>query len=111
MSNDSSIENRQELLERLSRQGSVGTDETSVVTSPGARATAWAVKVKSLSSYNVYNVRAVVIDDAGTLPVEIGAQMQAVNLAESFLEDGQLSAGTYTIMFRVGEKNAFYVPV
>ena len=85
--------------------------EVSVVTSPGARAAGWAVKIKSLSSYNVYNVRAVVIGDAGTLPVEIGAQMQAVNLAESFLQDGQLAAGTCVVMLRVGEKNVFYAPV
>ena len=111
MSNGDNIINSQEILERLSRQGSQETREISVVTSPGARAAAWAVKVKDLSSYNVYNVRVVVIGDAGSVPVEIGGQMQAVNMAESFLEDGQLSAGTYAIMFRMGEKNVFYVPV
>jgi len=52
-----------------------------------------------------------VIGVAGSLPVEIGQQVQAVNLAEPFLEAGQLSAGTYAIMFKVGEKNVFYVPV
>lgn len=111
MSNGANIANSQEILERLCRQGSVGTGETAVVTSPGARTAAWAVKIKSLSSYNVYNVRAVVIGDAGSLPVEIGAQMQAVNLAESFMQQGQVSAGTYAVMSRVGEKNVFYVPV
>lgn len=85
--------------------------ETSVVTSPGGRAAAWAVKVKSNSSYNVYNVCAVEIGDPGSLPVEIGQQMQAVNLAESFLEQGTLSAGTYVVMSRVGDKNVFYAPV
>lgn len=88
--------------------GIVNTGEVSVVTSPGARAAAWAVKVKSNSSYNVYNVVAVMIGDAGTIPVEIGQQMQAVNLAESFLSQGTLPAGTYTAMFRVGDKNVFY---
>jgi len=111
MSNEANIANSQEMLERLCRQGSVGTGETAVVTSPGARTSAWAVKIKSLSSYNVYNVRVVVIGDAGSLPVEIGAQMQAVNLAESFMQQGQLSAGTYAVMSRVGEKNVFYVLV
>jgi hypothetical protein len=43
--------------------------------------------------------------------VEIGGQMQAVNLAESFLETGQLLAGTFVVMSRVGGKNVFYVPV
>jgi hypothetical protein len=89
----------------------VNSGEVSVVTSPGARAIAWAVKVKSNSSYNVYNVVAVVIGDAGTVPAEIGQQMQAVNLAESFLEQGTLPAGTYAVMFRVGDKNVLYAPV
>jgi len=111
MNNGMNVVDTQQLLERLARAGSQETGEVSVVTSPGARAAAWAVKVKSHSSYNVYNVRAVVIGDAGSLPVEIGGQMQAVNMAESFLQQGQLSAGTYVVMFRVGEKYVFYAPV
>lgn len=102
---------QQRLLDRLSRKAAEQTIEKSIVTSPGARVSAWAVKVKSLSSYNVYNVRAVEIGDAGSVPAEIGSQMQAVNLAEPFLQAGQLSADTYAVMFRVGEKNVFYVPV
>jgi len=101
------IINSQQLMERLARKGSEGTQEVSVVTSPGARAAAWAVKVKSNSSYNVYNVIAVVIGDAGSLPVEIGGQTEAVNLAELFLQQGTLPAGTYAVMFRVGDKNVF----
>ena len=106
---EADIINSQQLLERLARKGSEGTQEVSVVTSPGARAAAWAVKVKSNSSYNVYSVVAVVIGDAGSIPVEIGGQTQAVNLAESFQQEGTLSAGTYAVMFRVGDKNVFYV--
>jgi len=108
MSNGANITNGQEALERLCRKGSEGMGEISVVISPGARAAAWAVKVKSLSSYNVYNVRAVEIGDAGSLPVEIGGQMQAVNLAESFLQQGTLPEGTYAVMSRVGDKSVFY---
>jgi hypothetical protein len=111
MSRGKEIADGREILERLSRQGPVGMGETSVVASPGARAAAWAVKIKSLSSYNVYNVRAVEIGQPGSLPVELGGQMQAVNVAESFLGEGQLSAGTYAIMFRVGGRNVFHVPV
>jgi hypothetical protein len=51
------------------------------------------------------------IGEAGSLPVEYGSQMKAVNLAESFLQDGQLPAGTYVLMCRVGDKNVFYTPV
>ena len=101
----------QGFLERLSREGTKQMSEVSVVTSPGARAGAWAVKVKSLSSYNVYNVCMVVISGAGLEPIEIGAQMQAFNLAESFTSTGQLPEDTYVLMSRVGDKNVFYVPV
>lgn len=99
----------QQILERLARQGSEQIQEISVVTSPGARTAAWAVKVKSNSSYNFYNVVAVVIGDAGSIPVEIGQQTLAVNLAESFQQEGTLSAGTYVVMSRVGDKNVFHV--
>ena len=99
----------QQILERLARQGSEQIQEISVVTSPGARTAAWAVKVKSNSSYNFYNVVAVVIGDAGSIPVEIGQQTLAVNLAESFQQQGTLAAGTYAVMFRVGDKNVFHV--
>lgn len=108
MSNGADIINSRQVLERLAREGSQGMQEVSIVTSPGARAAAWSIKVKSHSSYNVYNVIAVEIGDAGSVPVEIGQQMQAVNLAESFLEEGTLPAGTYAVMFRAGDKNVFY---
>jgi len=109
MSNAANIVNRQQVLDRLCRAGSQGTGEIAVVTSPGSRATAWAVKVKSNSSYNVYNVVAVVINDAGSEPTEIGQQTNAVNLAESFTQTGTLPAETYAVMARVGDKNVFHV--
>jgi hypothetical protein len=109
MGSGANIVDSQQILERLARKGSEQTQEVSVVTSPGARTAAWAIKVKSNSSYNVYNVVAVVIGDAGSIPVEIGGQTQAVNLAESFQQQGTLSAGTYAVMFRVGDKNVFHV--
>jgi hypothetical protein len=108
MSNGAKIVNSQQMLQRLCRAGSEGAGEIAVVTSPGARTAAWAVKVKSNSSYNVYNVIAVVIGDAGSSPTEIGQQMQAVNLAESFTQQGTLPADTYAVMFRVADKNVFY---
>jgi hypothetical protein len=98
----------QQMLGRLSREGSHGAAEIAVVTSPGARTAAWAVKVKSLSSYNVYNVIAVAIHEPGAVPSEFGQQIQAINLAESFTQQGTLAAGTYAIMSRVGDKNVFY---
>ena len=100
-----------QLISRLGREGSGREQEISVVTSPGAMAACWAVKIKSNSSYNFYNVRAVDIGDVGAEPVEIGGQFVAVNLAESFAQTGQLSAGTYVVISRVGDKNVFYAPV
>lgn len=108
MSNTTRSVSSQQMLDRLCREGSQGASEIAVVTSPGARTAAWAVKIKSLSSYNVYNVIAVVIGQAGSQPTEIGQQMQAVNLAESFTQQGTLPANTYAIMVRVGGKNVFY---
>ncbi len=111
MSDETNALETGQVLGRLTRQGPAMMQDVSVVTSPGARASAWAVKIKSLSSYNVYNVCAVQIGDAGSPPVEVGGQSEAVNIAESFTQTGQLSADTFAIMFRLGEKNIFYVPV
>ena len=108
MNNNLDNQNGWQLLERLGRESSQEEREVSIVTSPGAREAGWAIKVKSHSSYNVYNVIVVEIGDAGSIPVEIGQQMQAVNLAESFLQEGTLAAGTYAAMLRVGDKNIFY---
>ena len=108
MSNVTRSISSQQMLDRLCREGSQGAGEITVVTSPGARTAAWAVKVKSNSSYNIYNVIAIVIGDAGSEPAEIGQQMQAVNLAESFTQQGTLPADTYAVMVRVGGKNVFY---
>ncbi|KPL24185.1 MAG: hypothetical protein AMJ75_04325 [Phycisphaerae bacterium SM1_79] len=108
MSNGANITDSQQVLGRLCREGSEGAGEIAIVTSPGDKTAAWAVKVKSHSSYNVYNIVAVVIGQAGSVPTEIGQQMQAVNLAESFTQEGTLLADTYAVMFRVGDKNVFY---
>ena len=77
MSDEVNATNSQQFLDRLVRNNPSET-EVSVVTSPGARAAAWPIKIKSLSSYNVYNVIAVEIGETGSLPIEIGQQMQAV---------------------------------
>jgi len=108
MSNAANTVNRQQELDRLCRAGSKGTGEIAVVTSPGARATEWAVKIKSNSSFNIYDVVAVAINNAGSEPTEIGQKTKAINLAESFTQTGTLPAGTYAVMARVGDKNVFY---
>jgi hypothetical protein len=111
MSNGTNLAQPQQEFDRLIRKGPQETDKAQVVTSPGAMAAVWAVKVKSLSSYNVYNVRAVELGEPGAVPAEIGTETQAVNLAESFTQNGQLASGTFVVMSRVGDKNVFYAPV
>ncbi len=102
------VTDQQQLLAELARAGSEAKRETSTVVSPGARIPARVVVVQSRLAYNVYVVRAVVIGAPGELPLEIGEQVEAVNLAESFLSEGTLASGTYAILSRVGEKNVFY---
>jgi len=101
----------QQLLNRLSRESPDRDKEAFFVTSPGGKTVTWAVKVISKYDYNVYNVRAVEIGEAGVPPVVMGQIVQAVNVAESFLSQGTLAANSYAIMFRVADKNLFYAPV
>lgn len=98
----------QQLLAELARTGSQARRETSTVVSPGARIPARVVVVQSHLAYNIYVVRAVVLGSPGELPLEIGEQMEAVNVAEPFLGEGTLASGTYVILSRVGEKNVFH---
>jgi hypothetical protein len=107
---ENATESRQ-MLSRLARERAQSSSEAAVVTSSGARVAAWAIKVISHDSYNVYNVRTVQVGPAGTLPMAMGASTQATNMAEPFLQEGQLPAGSYAIMFRVGDRNVFYAPV
>ena len=111
MNIDPDIIGSRQVLERLCRQSLQDSHENFVVSSPGARTVAWAAKVVSNSSYNVYNVKRVFIGAAGTIPVEVGQATMATNLAEPFMQQGQLAEGTYVMMCRVGDKNTFYAPV
>ena len=92
------------MLSRLSRQPSERIVDSAIVTSPGAATQTWAVKIKS----NIYNVINIKINEAGSEPTEIGQQVQAINMAEPFDQQGGLSAGTYVVMSRIGDKNIFY---
>jgi hypothetical protein len=102
------VTDQQQLLAQMAREGSENRRETSAVISPGGGVTMWAVRVQSHVSCNVYMVRAVVVEEMGTTPAEIGEQMEAANLAEPFLSQGTLAPGTYALMCRMGEKNVFY---
>lgn len=100
-----------QVLRRITRAQQQEGTETQRVTAPGARPTAWVIKIVGLDCYNIYNVQVVQLGSAGVWPAGVGAQMQAVNVAEPFDESGQLPAGTYAIMFRSGDRNVFYVQV
>ncbi len=99
---------QQQVLADMARGGSSHRQETSALVTPGGGVSAWAVVVKSHVDRNVYMVRAVVVEDAGTMPSEFGESMEATNLAESYLAQGTLSSGTYAILLRLGERNVFY---
>ena len=102
------VTDREQLLTSLARQGSENRKEASLVVSPEAAVRPWPITIKSHVSRNVYRVRAVVIGQVGAIPSEIGAEMDATNMAESFVAAGTLPAGTYAILFRAGDTNIFY---
>lgn len=105
---DRHVTDQQHVLADLARQSGHVRKEASILVSPGSLAGAWAVKIKSHVTDNVYNVRAVTIGQAGCIPVEVGQEIESFNLAESFVDEGALASGTYAVMFRVGDKNVFY---
>ncbi len=102
------VTDQQQVLADMARTGSQNRAETSALVAAGGIARTWPVKIKSHVDHNVYLVCAVAIGDTGSVPVEFGEQVEAVNLAESFLSQGTLSAGTYAVLHRLGEKNVFY---
>jgi hypothetical protein len=102
------VTDQQQVLADMARAGVQNRQDTSAIVSAGGSTRTWAVKIKSHVDHNVYLVCAVVIGDTGSTPVEFGEQVEATNLAESFLSQGTLSAGTYAVLHRLGEKNVFY---
>lgn len=82
---DRSVTDERQLLAEMARTGSENRQESTVVVSPGARTAGWAITVKSHVQYNVYKVRAVVIGVPGSIPFEVGEEVEAVKLAESCL--------------------------
>lgn len=102
------ITDQQQVLADIARGGSQRRQETSALVTPGGGVSAWAVIIKSRINRNVYTVHAVTVGDTGSMPIEFGEDMEATNLAESYLSQGTLPAGTYAILFRLGERNVFY---
>ena len=95
-------------MEKRSRENPQAHSEAFFATSSGARPPAWVVRVISKYDYNFYNVRVVEVGDEGSTPIAYAASIIAVNIAESFINQGTLAADTYAIMTRVGDHNVFY---
>ncbi|MGA2915822.1 MAG: hypothetical protein ABSE89_07325 [Sedimentisphaerales bacterium] len=107
---DDFTQNQQQFIERLLRESS-GLNENAFVTSAGGKTIGFVAKVISKYNYNHYNVIVVEVGAAGTIPMIMGDVARAVNVAEPFLSQGNLSAGKYVIMFKIGEYYCFYAPV
>lgn len=103
------LTDQQRLLVDMAREGFANRQETSAVVSLGAGAGAWAVVVKSHVAFNIYRVCRLVIEDVGLPPTEVAEQVEALNLAESFVSPGTLPVGTCAVMHRMGEKYVFHV--
>jgi hypothetical protein len=110
MADDLTQNQQQQFIERLSRE-SPGLNENAFVTSAGGKTIGFVAKVISKYDYNHYNVIAVEVGAAGTIPIVVGSAVRAVNVAEPFLSQGNLPAGKYVIMFKIGEYYCFYAPV
>jgi hypothetical protein len=108
---DNFIQNeQQQFVERLSRE-SPGLNESAFVTSAGGKTTGFVAKVISKYDYNHYNVKAVEVGIAGTIPMVVGNEVRAVNVAEPFLAQGNLPAGSFVIIIRIADLYVFYAPV
>jgi hypothetical protein len=102
------ITDERQVLTSLSREATANRKEASLVVSGAAGSPAWPVTIRSHVAWNVYRVRAVALGEAGSVPIEIGQEIEATNLAESFTSEGALPAGTFALLFRAGERNVFY---
>jgi hypothetical protein len=107
MKNEINIINRQQELDRLSREPE-RLKESTIISSPGANTSAWLARIQENVSYNIYDVINVVLGEAGSEPVAMGLETQAINIAEPFDEQGTLPGDIYVIIFRLGNKYIFY---
>jgi hypothetical protein len=107
---DNFTQNQQQLIEQLSRS-SGGLNETSFVTSTGGKAAGFVAKVISKYDQNRYYVKIVEVGILGSVPIAMGDEFIAVNVAESFTAQGNLPEGAYVIIFKIGDYYSFYAPV
>ena len=106
--NQRHVTDQQHVLADLARQGTANRRELSKAVGSGSAPAAQPVQIVSHVTCNVYSVQPVVLGNVATTPMQVGEPLEAFNLAEPVLGPGMLSAGTYALMFRCGDKNAFY---
>jgi len=111
MTQNNNLKQKDQVVAGLSRQSSQADKETSIAASVGAQSGGWVAEVISNQSYNHYNVRAVELGEAGSSPIGTSHEMTAINVAESFYNEGSLALGTYVVLSRVGVNYVFYAPV
>ena len=68
MKNEINIINRQQELDRLSREPEK-MNETTFISSPGSNTFAWLAIIQENVSYNIYDVINVVLEEPGSEPV------------------------------------------
>ena len=100
-----------QVLQRFAREESAGQKEIYSVSSTGQNPEVWIGKIIGLDSYNLYNVERVVPIGVGIAPLGLVDNIQAINVAESFTQQGQLATGVYVLVFKISEKNVFYAQV
>lgn len=102
------VTDRQQVLADLARRGADNRKEIALAVGPAVSAPAQPVRVISPVNGNLYSVEPVILGAVGASPEPMAEPTEAFNLAEPFQSPGALAAGTYALMFRLGDKNAFY---
>jgi len=81
------------------------------VVAPGTAIQTLNCKVKSLVSHNLYKVRMVEIGPPGTVPVEFGAEFEAIDLSDDFSNPaGDVPIGSIVVVSRVADTYVFHKP-
>jgi len=85
--------------------------EAQNLVSSGAREQTFTCKVKSHLSYNFYKVIMVEIKFPGSLPTEYGAQFEAVDVTDDFINSAaDVPIDSIVIVSRVADRYVFQKP-
>lgn len=103
---DDYLQNEQQQFIGKLQRNSESMAEAAFVTSTGGGIAGFVAKVVGKYDFNHYNVSLVELGPPGMYPTEAGNEIIAINVAEPFLSQGSLTAGTYVIIFRIA---GFYI--